>query len=112
MFRSPFFSFMSLSLLVTVDIMSLSLCCFAIIMLIEGGEEGPNGPPAATPGPATGGARFAEPISQAVVANAGPVAKTAAAKRPLQVDLDADPDPQAGKRSKSGRTKSSAISSD
>ena len=107
MFRSPFFSFMSLSLLATVDIMSLSLCCFAIIMLIDG----PKGPPPATPGHSTGGSMFAEQISQAVVAKAGPVAKTAAAKRTPQVDLDADPDPQAGKRSKSGRTKSGAISS-
>ena len=33
---------MSLLLLATVDIMTLSLCCFAIIMLIEG-EDGPRG---------------------------------------------------------------------
>ena len=33
--------------------MTLSLCCFAIIILIEIGAE-PNGPPPATPGPPPG----------------------------------------------------------
>ncbi len=88
----------SLSLLATVDIMTLSFCCFAIIMLIEG-DDGPKGPPPATPGRATRGSKSAEQTSKAGVANTGPVAKTAGAKRTQQGDLDDDPKCHAGRRS-------------
>ena len=60
MLRSLFRS-MSLSLLAPIEIMTLSLCCFAIIILIEIGAE-PNGPPPATPGPAPGVHEFAKPL--------------------------------------------------
>ena len=50
MTRSPFFvGFLSLPLLATVEIMFSSLCCFTIVVLIDG----PRGLPPATSGPVT-----------------------------------------------------------
>ena len=92
---------MSLSLLATVDIMTLSFCCFAIIMLIEG-DYGPKGPPPATPGGATHGSKPADQVSKAGVANTGPVAKTAGAKRTQQGDRDDATKRHAGKRCTTG----------
>ena len=57
---------MSLSLLATVDIMTLSFCFFVIIMLIEG-DDGPKGPPPATPGPAIQCSKPADQIPKARV---------------------------------------------
>ena len=109
MTRSPFFvGFLSLSLLATVDIMLSSLCCFTIVVLIDG----PRGPPPATPGPVTRDSMSSEKISLAVVAKTGPAPESVAAKRTPQVDLDADLKPQAAKRCRAGRTDSGAISSD
>ena len=102
---------MSLSLLATVDIMTLSFCCFAIIMLIEGDYE-PKGPPPATPGRAIHGSKPADQISKAGVANTGLAAKTAGAKRTQQGDLDDDPKRHAGRRSMTGCIRSSEIGSD
>ena len=46
--------------------MTLSLCCFAIIILIETGAE-PNGPPPATPGPLPGVHRSGKSMPKAGV---------------------------------------------
>ena len=101
-----FVGFLSLSLLATVDIMLSSLCCFAIVVLIDG----PNGPPPATPRAVNRDSLSSEQMSLAVVAKAGPAPKSAAAKRTPQVDLDADLMSQAAKRCRPGRTESGAIS--
>ena len=70
-------------------------------MLIEG-EGGPRGSPPATPGRATGVSKSAEQIPKAGVANTGPVAQTAGAKRTQQGDPDDDPKRHAGKRCTTG----------
>ena len=88
---------MSLSLLATVDIMTLSFCCFVIIMLIEG-DDGPEGPPPATPGRAIHCSKPADQIPKAGVSNTGPAAKTPGAKRAQQGDRDDDLKRHAGRR--------------
>ena len=79
-----FVSVLNLPLLATVDVMLSSLCCFAIIVLIDD----PQGPPPATPGPVP----------------CVPDSQSAALKRTLQVDQDVDPKPQAAKLCRADRT--------
>ena len=88
---------MSLSLLATVDIMTLSFCFFVIIMLIEG-DDGPKGPPPATPGPAIHCSKPADQIPKARFWNTGLAAKTPGAKRTQQGDRDDDLKRHAGRR--------------
>ena len=87
MTRSPFFvGFLSLPLLATVDIMLSSLCCFTIVVLIDG----PRGPPPATFGPVTRDSMSSEQKKTlAVVAKTEPAPEHVAAKRTPQVDLAA-----------------------
>ena len=86
MTRSPFFvGFLSLPLLATVEIMLSSLCCFTIVVLIDG----PRGPPPATSGPVTRDSMSSEKKSLAVVAKTEPAPESVAAKRTPQVDLAA-----------------------
>ena len=86
MTRSPFFvGFLRLSFLATVDIMLSSLCCFTIVVLIDG----PRGPPPATSGPVTRDSLSSEQKPLAVVAKTEPAPERVAAKRTPQVDLAA-----------------------
>ena len=87
MTRSPFFvGFLSLPLLATVEIMFSSLCCFTIVVLIDG----PRGPPPATSGPVTRDSMSSEQKnSLAVVAKTEPAPERVAAKRTPQIDLAA-----------------------
>ena len=75
-----FVSVLNLPLCATLDVMLSSLCCLAIVLLIEK----PQGPPPATPGPRPG----------------RPVSERHAPKRELDVDQDADTKPKAAKVAK------------
>ena len=88
---------MTLSLLATVDIMTLSFGFFVIIMLIEG-DDGPKGPPPATPGPPIHCSKPADHIPKAGVSNTGLAAKTPGAKRAQPGDRDDDLKRHAGSR--------------
>ena len=77
-----------------------SLSCFAILVLIDD----PQGPPPATPRPVTRVSTSSEQNYLAVVADTEPDSNSAAPKRTLQVDMDADLKLQAAKRYRADRT--------
>ena len=85
-----------------------SLCCFAIIALIDD----PQGPPPATPAAVILGPTASERKTLPGLADTGPETQSDHPKHPLQVGTDFDLKSQGLKRCRDGRTDIGAISSD